>query len=51
MFVAQNMLCKGSGHVYGKMANAIREVSEVRKGNVFEYNKNFHIFYIERQVS
>ena len=45
------MICKSNDHVYGKMANAKREVFEVRKGNVFEYDRNFHIYYIERQVS
>jgi hypothetical protein len=38
------MLCKGNGHVYGKMANAMREVYEVRKGNDLEYNGNFHMY-------
>jgi len=43
------MLCKSNGHAYGKMANAMREVFEVRKGNVFNYNRNVHVYYIERQ--
>jgi hypothetical protein len=45
------MLRKSNDHVYGKVANVKGEVFEVRKGNVFEYNRNFHIYYIERQVS
>lgn len=29
--MAENMLCKRNGHVYAQMANAMREVFEVRK--------------------